>query len=130
MRKTIIFKKLTPYGLPDDYKIYLDSFLCNCIRNSDCRLSNLISNYTKNYNPVSRPYNISDMYMDCSDECYNYSSEPDIIKITFSSDSPEVIQALLNGIRGKVFQVHDTRLEILDVVDAQNEYVEELYSFS
>lgn len=130
MKKIVIFEKESLNDLPSNYHTYLDSFICNCIKAGDCRLSPIISSYTKDYDISNRPFQVSELYTDCFDNSYEDFSSLSIVKLTFSSSNERIIDAFCKGIQGKTFEVKNIKLKVLDILSPRNEYVEELYSLA
>ncbi|PRR77127.1 hypothetical protein CLLI_25390 [Clostridium liquoris] len=130
MMKIVIFEKGSLDGLPNNYSAYLDSFICNCIKAGDCRLSSIISNYTKDYDISKRPFYFSELYSNYCDNPYENFSPLPTVRLTFSSPYEEIIDAFCKGVKGKTFEVNNIKLKVLDILDMRNEAREELFSLA
>lgn len=126
MKKIVIFEKNSNEPLPANYKLYLDSFICNCILDGDCRLSNLVSNYTKDYDISKRPFSFSDFYLDYADnndEFFPY----EVVRMDFSSEHPDIVDAFIRGVKNKVFYAKEIGLPVVTTLDSTSNKSEEMY---
>lgn len=126
MKIVVIFEKNPNQPLPDNYKLYLDSFICNCILDGDCRLSNLIYDYTKNYDFSKRPFVFSDFYVDYvdnNDEFFPY----EVIRMDFSSEYPDIANAFIRGVKNKVFYAKEIGLPVVTTLENALNKSEEMY---
>ena len=126
MKKIVIFEKNSNEPLPDNYKLYLDSFICNCILDGDCRLSNLVYDYTKDYDISKRPFSFSDFYVDYvdnNDEFFPY----EVVRMDFSSEYPDITDAFIRGVKNKVFYAKEIGLPVVTTLDTISNKSEEMY---